>query len=227
MQQQNEFNAQLAGLDGCEEEDITTSKKGVFGGLIVNPLKPILHPVQLQLRQVVHGLRIAKSIVLWHETYYAFWITTISFVVSAVIAWVPFGVLLRWISRISVWIALGPWMAIIDRIYFRENPKTAEQKENIVKQRFHEQLEQATSDNQIRKERAKKMKAMKKYMFGKFHLRVPRFSEDLVKDTPRPESFAKPYQGAPVQFSQRIYGQTLKGDMIPQREIQGYDHLWL
>lgn len=68
---------------------------------------------------------------------------------------------------------------------------------------------------------------MKKYMFGKYHLRVPRFAEDLCNDIPLPQSYSKPYdrkKEPPVEIKVRKYGQLLVGDMIPRREIQVSQH---
>jgi len=172
-------------------------------------------------------MRIAKSVVLWEEAYFSFWITTASFLCALVLIWIPFGFLFRWISRIVVFVVLGPWMALVDRYYFKEDPNlTDEEKDALVRERFRARFEEArlaASNYQIRKERALKLKSMKKYMFGKFHLRVPQFSEDLFKDVPLPESFAKSYDkrhAEPVRITRRVYGQVLKGDMIPTREIQ-------
>jgi hypothetical protein len=211
-----------------EDEDLATAKgSGVLANLTVNPLKPVLYPIQLQLKQAVEYIRIAKSIVLWDETLAAFWITTASFAASAVLFWIPFGFLLRWSMRIGAFCVLGPWMAIVDRWYFREKPGlTDAEKDAIVRERLRSQVESAVlaaANYQIRKERTKKLKDMTRYLFGKFTLSVPRFCTDNFRDTPLPESYAEPYDpGAtpPVAFAERVYGQRLSGDMIPMREVQ-------
>lgn len=211
-----------------EEDDVSSSGKGgLLQNLNVNPLKPVLYPIQLQLHQVVVYLRIAKSIVLWDETYFAFWITFGCFTASLVLFLIPFGFLLRWSLRVIVFLVLGPWMALVDRWYFRENPNlTAEEKDAIVRQRMrsrYETLMLAASNFQIRKERATKLRSMTKYMFGKFTLRVPRFCEDSFRDTPLPESYAVPFDKAnapTIEIAERKYGQRLSGDMIPKREVQ-------
>lgn len=207
--------------------DIATKKGGLLKNLSVNPLKPVLHPIQLQLKDVVVALRVGKSILLWEETYYAFWIVTFSFVASVLTIWIPWGFLIRWTLRIAAWVFLGPWMAIVDRIHFRGKPNmTAEEKEAVVKERLksrYTDVIEAASNFRLRSERAVKLKAMKKYMFGKFLLRVPRFSEELYTDTPLPDSSATPYDAdhaEAIVVKDRKYGQHLDGDMIPMRDIQ-------
>jgi len=117
----------------------------------------------------------------------------------------------------------------VDRWKFREDPNLTEaEKDDLVRERLrarYEEVRKAASNYQIRRERAKKLKSMKKYMFGKFLLRVPRFSEDLFKDIPLPQSYAKPFDKSnakPIHIERRIYGQDLSGDMIPMRSIQAH-----
>lgn len=158
----------------------------------------------------------------------AFWITTMCFLGSFILIWLPFGFLLRWISRITVWVVLGPWMALVDRYYFGQEDQnlTDAEKDAIVKERLrarYEEVKMAASHYQLKRERALKLKSMKKYMFGKFLLSLPRLSEDLYKDYPLPESYAKYYDkntAESINIVRRVYGQNLSGDMIPKREIQ-------
>jgi hypothetical protein len=54
-------------------------------------------------------------------------------------------------------------------------------------------------------------------------LRVPLFHEDLFFDIPLPSSSASPDDisiSSSIKFSERLYGQHLRGDMIPEREVQ-------
>lgn len=217
-------------LEQAEAEEHVSKKSHLLQNLNVNvnPLKPILYPIQIQLKSLVVALRIAANVVMWEEAYFAFWITTASFLASLVLIWIPFGFIFRWTSRVVAWVVLGPWMALVDRYYFgKEDPNlTDEEKDALIRERFRARYEEArlaASNFQIRKERAAKMRSMKKYMFGKYHLRVPQFSEDLFKDVPLPQSFAKSFHGRnaePIRITRRVYGQNLSGDMIPKREIQ-------
>jgi len=82
---------------------------------------------------------------------------------------------------------------------------------------------QSISDYQIKKERAVKLKSMRAYLYGKFIVRIPRVSLDLYRDIPLPRSSANLFQrrtSDPIIVSERKFGQDLKGDMIPVRDIQ-------
>jgi hypothetical protein len=118
-------------------------------------------------------------------------------------------------------------MAIADRYYVRERPDmTDEEREAEIRRRIdlkYESVTRAAFDFQVKKERAIKLRSMKRYLYGKFIVRVPAFNTDKYVDSPLPESFAKPVstKTAPmVNITGRKYGQILKGDMIPMRELQ-------
>jgi hypothetical protein len=54
-------------------------------------------------------------------------------------------------------------------------------------------------------------------------LRVPLFHEDLFFDLPLSSSSANPDDinfPSSIKFNERLYGQHLRGDMIPKREVQ-------
>jgi hypothetical protein len=118
-------------------------------------------------------------------------------------------------------------MAIVDRYYFRERPgMTDEEREAEIRRRIdlkYEIVTKAAFDFQVKKERAIKLRSMKRYLYGKYIVRVPAFNTNRYVDSPLPESFAKPVSSktAPVvNITGRKYGQILKGDMIPVRELQ-------
>ena len=126
-----------------------------------------------------------------------------------------------------MFVGLGPWMAIVDRMYLKINPKMSEEERNeVIRQRLqnrYNEVQQSTTNVFQRKERALKMLAMNRYMFGKCILRVPRFCEDLYDDIPLPLSSCSPVDVdsfGPIRVEQVKFGQSLKGDMIPKREIQ-------
>jgi hypothetical protein len=151
-------------------EQIDADKGGLLGA--VNPLKPVLYPVQKNLQWIVHIVRIAKSIILWNEAYFAFWIVTICFVSSFVAFFIPWNLIFIWLFRIVVIVFLGPWMAIVDRCYFKKHPTdmTDAERDEFVRKRLRSRYEEAllsATTFQIRRERAVKMQSMTKYMFGK------------------------------------------------------------
>lgn len=216
-----------------DEEFMSSARTNLLKKIkeVVNPMtltvKPVLHPIQLKLRTLVIGLRVTKSIVLWDDFYYAFWITLACFAASVLLMWVPWGWMLLWLFRSVAWIGLGPWMMLVDMKYFAEDPDlTDEQRDKRIRKRVEERYEaviHAAAEYQMRKERIIKLRSMSTYMFGHFHLRVPHFNEELFSVAPLPQSFARPYDASsapPIHIVDRKYGQRLEGDMIPMRDIQ-------
>lgn len=221
------------GNDAVDQDDdeIVSTKQRILDKLSINPVmlpfKATLYPIQKQLRKKVLQLRIETSIVTWQERVYAFWITTLSFVAAALCFWVPWAFLLKWILRIVAWVVLGPWAALIARYRFPETQDMSddewEEYMKVLLQERREKAVQASTRIQIKKEDALKRKALSRWMFGKYHLRVPRFNEDLFPDIPLPSSFAEPFNpemNPPAEIKERVYGQNLYGDMIPQRAVQ-------
>ena len=149
---------------------MATKKSNTFISAM-NPLRPILHPVQKILDFIVVKIRIAKSILLWEENYYPFWIVTGSFWASLLVFFIPWGWICRWVIRVVVWIVLGPWMKLLDWLYFvRVDKLTPEEKKEIARQKLHDKYEQTLAEHLIsqkRKEQVVKLKSMMKYLFGK------------------------------------------------------------
>ena len=121
-------------------------------------------------------------------------------------------------------------MKLVDWYFFHQTANMTEEEHNAhVKQKLQKRFDaviRAISDYQVKKERAAKLKSMKKYLYGKFIIRIPRVSLDLFQDYPLPESFANVFQkrtAKPIVITERKFGQHLTGDMIPVREIQASD----
>jgi hypothetical protein len=223
---QEELGQEIEAAEAAEE--VGRKRGGILTNFIPeHPLKGVLFPIQKQLREIVSGLRIVKTVIVWKEAYYAFWLTTAALVASAIAFWIPWSFLLRWLFRFIAVVALGPWMAIIDHKYFKTDPNLSDaERDKILSQKLRNRYEEvvlsATNYFQ-RKERALKLASMKKYMFGQYSVRVPQFCEDLFDDIPLPSSSCFPYDPSEhkaIQIQKVIYGQTLKGDMIPARESE-------
>jgi hypothetical protein len=213
---------------GEADEDIATK---VGGGISIDPVRAALYPIQLILGVVCRGVRVAKNIIIWEEAYLSFWVATGSLVLSIVCLFVPWFWLIKWTSRIIVWTLCGPWMRLVDIFVFSKEvlPESEEEKkmrENAEKiKRKLATTEAANQARQVR-ESTTKMKVMKKYMFGKFAMRVPVIKQDRYADIPLPESSATPYKEKELTLAElameeagynrtRVPGQTLVGDMIP------------
>jgi hypothetical protein len=156
------------GLDAVNQDDdeIVSTKQRILDKLSVNPMllpfKSTLYPIQKELRKRVLQLRIATSIVTWQERIYAFWITTLSIVITGLIFWVPWAFLLKWILRIAVWVIFGPWMAIVARYQFPEHEDmTDEAWEQEMRKKLQEKRREAVETStriQIKKGRCNEAK---------------------------------------------------------------------
>lgn len=87
----------------------------------------------------------------------------------------------------------------------------------------HRKAIEATTRIQVRKEIALKRKDLSRWMFGPYCLKVPRLTDQMFPDIPFPSSHSEPYDpemNPPIEMNERVYGQDLYGEMIPQREVQ-------
>lgn len=209
---------------GDADADIGTK---VGGGISIDPVRSALFPVQLMLGLLCRAVRFVKNVVIWQEPYFSFWIATGSLALAIACVFVPWFWVLKWTSRLVVWTIFGPWMMLLDVYYFKPETEEEQQKreEAEKKKRKLATSEAADKARQIR-ENAKKMKVMKKYMFGKFAMRIPILKQDRYLDIPLPESTATPFKEKEFSLAElamqeagyhrtKVPGQTLVGDMIP------------
>jgi len=230
MKKQNEELGNYMADEAAESLEDSTAYQATSvggGGLQINPLKPILLPIQRILGQVCIGLRIVSSIVSWDESQYAFIITNACIVGGLILMFIPWSFFLRWIARILVWILTGPWMKLVD-IYVL--PRLEEKDSGMSKVKALMDQKAATIINtkqqaMITKEQYMKYFAMKRYMFGKYVVRVPQFKEYRYSDVPHAESYAKPHSpDAPKENIVAVkHGQKLVGDMIMEWNDAGDD----
>jgi hypothetical protein len=225
LKAKEEYEQELEEL-GDTDTDLSTKK----GGVSIDPLKPLFYPLQQYLGLICKCLRFLKFVVYWEECYFAFWIVTGCFILAFVFLFVPWFWIIKWTSRIIVWMVFGPWLKLIDMFYLSK-AKPVDRRESFKKQetariKKKETATQAVLDARLKKENAQKLKAMKKYMFGKFITRIPILKQDRFRDVPLPESYAEPYKPDPIPLSElamkeagyrrtRLPGQQLVGDMIP------------
>ena len=189
-EQQREMLQVLIGVDGEDAytsvHDITTeSKSENFMMRFLFPLKPVLYPIQKEMRQLVIYCRVASSILVWEESTAAFWITTASFVGSVAIYKIPFVALIGGILKISAWVFLGPWMLLADRWFFRYSTPVQdaiidEERDERIKELMRKQYDRLMDqalNYQIRKENIVKTESMKSYM-------VSTINDSLRSDMP-------------------------------------------
>jgi hypothetical protein len=212
---------------GDMENDISTK---VGGGFSIDPTKAVLHPIQLLVGWIVPKIRFVKNVVIWEECYFSFWVATASAFLAIVSVFIPWFWIIKWSSRLVAWTIFGPWMKLLDVFYFSTLKPETETEKKLREQQEKLKRRLATTElaSQARQKRedAAKLKVMKKYMFGKFGIKVPVLKEDRWSDRPLPESSATPYSAKSLSLAQlamqeagynrtRIPGQNLIGNMIP------------
>lgn len=226
----------LKELEEIGEADADISTK-VGGGLSIDPVGKVLFPVQLSLGVVCRALRFIKHVIYWEEAYFSFWVATGSAFLSIACLFVPWFFIMKWTARIIVWLVFGPWMKLVDIFYVSTlKPETEEERtarEEQERQARRKVASQAASDARLIRENAAKMKEMKKFMFGKFAVRVPILKQDRYNDRPLAHSSARPYKEKALTLAElamqeagynrtRLPGQNLAGDMIPTAETSTF-----
>lgn len=232
LKAQEEYEKDMAEI-GEAKTDISTKQ----GGVSVDIFKPIFFPIQKNLAMVCRTLRYVSALVCWQECYFTFWITTISMVLGVTFLFVPWLWILKWSARFTVWSIFGPWMKLVDLLYYSKiKPLTEdelEEREELQRLQRQELTCKAATANRIKRENAAKLRDVKKFLFGNYISRVPILKADRHRDVPLPESQAVPYRPKPLPLAQlamkeagyrrtRLPGQHLAGDMIPRVEAVSF-----
>jgi hypothetical protein len=149
-------DAELAAMNETEEVEMATNKEFDKGGIHLNPLEPILFPVQQNLHKVCVYLRIARSLVTWQEPLYAFWLCLSCLAAGIVFLFIPWAFITRWAIRIVVWTFLGPWMKLVDIAYVQRQ-ESQEVEATALRKKLKELRGTATS-RQIKRENMTKVR---------------------------------------------------------------------
>jgi hypothetical protein len=228
IQAQEEYEREMQEIGDAADVDIATQQNA---GISIDPFKGILFPVQQNLAMVCRYVRHVKHVITWQECYISFWVTFGCMVLSVLFLFVNWSQLFLWTARVIVFALFGPQNKLIDIYYVRKIKPLTKQEEEEKKRRERDlrnkRTKIAVSEARIKRERKVKLKEMKKYMFGKFIVRVPILKEDRYRDLPLPESMAQPYRPDPRPLSElamqdagykkiRVHGQQIEGDMIPR-----------
>lgn len=198
------------------------------GGISIDPMKPILYPIQQNLALVVNGLRLVKNIFRWDEPYLAFFLTCGCIALGTVLLITPWFFCLRWITRLLAWGLLGPWMKFADIYWYSKNENVSE--EDMAKSLRDNYKAQADTIAQnalqarILSENAQKIRDIKKELFGRYISDVPVLNMQRQSHVPLHSSVAKPYVASEHALSKatihRVAGQHLEGDMIPKISVE-------
>ena len=206
------FSEERKSAAEAAQEDNSTKMRGPP---TLNPWARVLLPIQRILGQVCKALRIASSIVLWDESIYAFIIVNSCLLLGFVFTWVPWHFVVRWTLRIVIWIFLGPWMKLFDIFYVKKRMTKGEDETAMFRKALEERIKRSTVAREAIED-IMKMRALKRFMFGRFVIRIPQLKEYRYPDVPRAESYARPVASPPlVVVERRSHGQTLVGKMIP------------
>jgi hypothetical protein len=219
-QEQAKVVAEFMQGGSTHPEDVSDDHETKLGGgPTINPMAMALLPIQRILGQTCRVVRIVRSIVMWDESYIAFLLVNVCVVAGIACLWVPWSFLSRWTARILIWTLLGPWMALVDLYVLPKIVGDIEDKDEALRKMARTEFENMGIAKEAilrRREAIMKHRAMKRYMFGKFAVRVPQFKEYRYRDVPLPESSARRVAGyQQITIAKRSHGQTLVGDMIP------------
>jgi hypothetical protein len=218
-----EASKQQAKLMAMEEvvddvnEDLQTKVGGL--GISFNLLAKVLLPLQHKLGLVCRVLRIISSVLSWNDSFVAFIIVNACLAVGIVFLFIPWEFFVRWTIRILVWVTLGPWMKLVDIYYVQKLSEEGDNDAKKFRQLAAAKMKTVNATRRaimMRREDVTKLRAMKRYMFGKFVTKVPQFKEYRFPDVPCPESKATPRKlESQRKITKRTNGQRLDGPMIP------------
>lgn len=225
-QRQEKAEAVEAFLQGGSTQPEEGDHETKLGGLpTVNPLAAYLLPVQQFLGKACRRVRIVQSVVMWDECYIAFLIFNICLALGIAFLWVPWSFVVRWIGRFLIWTLLGPWMALVDLYaipYFVGDTRDKDEAFRTLARTELENLVQAKDDLLRRREDILKHQAMKRYVYGKYAVKVPQFKDFRYKDVPLPESSARSVHGSKkIKVTKKWKGQDVVVDMLPIWEDDG------
>jgi len=196
----------------------------------LDPFRPYLFPLQMQLQFVCDCLLVVRNVIIWEELYLSFWITFGASVLSIAFLFIPWGFLLKWSARLVVWALLGPWMKLLD-IYYLRDEALSEDERKLQKEKVKADLQKAASSTikeaRMRKEDEVKMRDMKKQRFGKYMVKIPLYKSNRIRDFPLSSSYANLIEEDKLSMGERavqeareeiihVPGQHLVGNMIPE-----------
>lgn len=215
---QAELDAKVKGIS--DDTVIRTKAKAKANAPLVDPISAMagarLLPYQQRLGRYCDKVRYVRNVMNWSESVMSFWYTVGCIGAGIFGLFVPWAFLIRWTSRLIVWICLGPWMKGLDIFLHgltveEEVERQKMKSSNQIKQAFQLQCKAAKT----LRENTLKLKAFRVRLFGKYITRLPEYNLTRHEDVPLPESTAEPYCGSEIKPSLIVPGQNLTGVMIP------------
>lgn len=220
--EQEQYWKEMEALGDIDDDLCVVKKKFTF-----NPTKAYLYPIQQWLGWIINALRITKNIVIWEESYISFWFAAVSFLLSVLSLFVPWSLIVKWTTRITVYVFFGPWMKLVDIYYIQVDEAEESERNDRQKSERQEYLADQILQAQIVRENNTKLLDFKQYMFGEHITKVNIMKKDRFTDKPLPESSAVVYKPEKKSLGSiamqeagyhtvRVDGQHLVGEMIPK-----------
>uniref|UniRef100_A0A7S3FKU8 Uncharacterized protein n=2 Tax=Haptolina ericina TaxID=156174 RepID=A0A7S3FKU8_9EUKA len=104
----------------------------LLGGVTLNPLVPILGPLQRHLGRVLIYERAVQRVLLWEDGMVTAWLCVSLAVCTVLLALVPWGVVLHYGLRALGGLALGPHMHLVGRWLERRKAKARREEEEYA-----------------------------------------------------------------------------------------------
>mmetsp|Transcript_19961 Transcript_19961/g.22835 ORF Transcript_19961/g.22835 Transcript_19961/m.22835 type:complete len:1095 (+) Transcript_19961:84-3368(+) len=190
------------------------------GGL--NPLNKLL-PVQLIMRDIIYYVRLVHMILSCKDSQLSSILAILCCGIGFLLLILPMGKIILWLSRLLVWVFLGPWMKLADMACKRKLTNIDEVDEHVKKimKEIQGREKKRWMNARILREEALKLKATRILRFGRFAVKVPSLNVTRFRDHPLPESTARPVNNDNKDINneftlRRVPGQRHYGVMIPQ-----------
>jgi hypothetical protein len=174
--------------------------------LALDMFKPNLFTFQQELIATIEWIRLIKRILIWEEASLSFWLSLIFLIITVLLMFIPWMLVIRSLSTFFVWTFLSPFMKLVDVIFLQDNvPSVDKKSRGSWKQTLRAAILKHNLRSRMRRENEERVKDMKQSLFGSYSIRIPRFSVDLFADVPLPTSMATPYNSNPVFLAVRHF----------------------
>jgi len=204
--------------------------------LVGSLLEGKLYPIHSALQSACNGIRFSRNFVNWKSNRTSLFTTACITVATAWVA-LPMNTILKWSLRILVWSILGPWMTLVDRMYFRSWYATKEENLDRIREGRmamsdeptlpdvdaileSETFWKVTKAGRIKAEELHKLRDMRRLTFGSYSDSLPSSDNSRYPSIPLPESTAvcsewivPPSNNSGLR-GYHVPGQFMTGDMV-------------
>ena len=181
------------------------------------------------LEQICQYLRMLRSIYMWDETHFSFFLTLFLVFLSVTLAFttISWTSIFFWFSKIITWVFLGPWMWFVGRFLGYNVTDSSRAPVATMKKSSRKTKNREVNENK------QKLADMKGFLFGCYVQRVDLSRRNRHKDIPLTSSSANAYNPTknsfqhtlnvePLRVEARLLGQQISLDMIPNLIDQNF-----